>query len=153
MILAGNEVGPFGAATTGGAGMFRLPDSGTTMWGKVWVSDAVRYVDVPLEIPAGTARVEAAIWWPEESLTAAGAPVDTHDDIDLEVVTSLGFTKTKSNGAGGVFERVKIDGTPTFGPNNWKVRIRVFKIRTTEAHPVYWAVTIRSNIADIPPCP
>src|SRR5262249_17696386 len=96
LILSGDGVGPFAAGSDSGAGRIRLPPTGTCVWGKAWVSPAVNYVDVPIEVPAGTVRLEAALWWPESTAVVAGAVIDTHNDIDLELHTPGGSVGASS---------------------------------------------------------
>jgi hypothetical protein len=142
LILSGDQVGPFPSDSHYGAGRLHLPPSGEARYGKVWVSDATQYVDIPIDLPVnGVSRLEAAIWWPESSVVVKGSEVDTHNDIDLEIhAPGLGGARATSNGANGVFERASVEGSPTL-KGQWRVRVLPFTMRTGP-QVVYWGASL-----------
>jgi hypothetical protein len=152
LILSGDEVGPFGTGTKTGAGRVRLPGSGTCWWGKVWVSSAVRYVDVPIDVPSGTVRVEAALWWPESTAVVAGATVDTHNDVNLELWSPSRSLSGSSRSVDGVFERARVDAAAGLDAGQWHLRVKAETIRTG-AQWVYWAASVLPEIPAAPVCP
>jgi hypothetical protein len=143
LILAGSEVGPFSSHSKIGAGRLRLPKHGTSQWGKVWVSEATRAVDIPIDIPApdDITKLAAAIWWPEQAPVPGGI-TDTHNDVDLEIVSPglFGTVRAKSNGGNGVFERAVVTGSPTLS-GKWILRVKSFTQRTGPQR-VYWAASL-----------
>jgi hypothetical protein len=143
LILSGDQTGPFDGSKPTGAGHIRLPDTGVTQCGKVWVSEATRAVDVPIELPGGGDAVSAAIWWPERAVVEAGVPQDTHNDVNLEIRTPglFGRMLAKSAGSDGVFERATVSGGEGL-PQNLVLRIDPHDIRTVEPQVVYWALTV-----------
>lgn len=144
LILSGNRVGPFATDSRDGAGRIRLPAGGSSRYGKVWVSDATQSVEIPIDIASseGVTRLQAAIWWPEEAPAATQELTDTHNDVDLEIVSpgAFGTVKATSNGGPGVFERTAVDGAPTLS-GKWTLRIRPYTMRTGP-QVVYWAASL-----------
>lgn len=143
LILAGDEVGPFSPTSRHGAGRIHLPAGGSSWYGKVWVSEATRSVDVPIDIAAGDGikKLSAAIWWPETTPTAGGPP-DTHNDVDLAIVSPglFGSAQATSAGRNGVFERAVVSGSPTLS-GRWILRINSYTQRTGPQI-VYWAASL-----------
>lgn len=145
LLLSGRLDGPFAQDTEVGVGRIQLPRAGEARYVKIAVTKAMRRVDLVLPIPAlpRYRRLSAAIWWPETPLTAGGFPVDTHNDIDLEIIppgTLFGGVAASSNGVGGVFERTHVDGTPLLS-GAWRIRVRAKTMRTS-AQVVYVAVSL-----------
>lgn len=137
LILAGSKSSPFDKYSAIGAGKIHLPETGTSWWGKVWVSNSVNFVEIPMEVTdSGNLRVSAAIWWPEEAADAEGNPIDGHNDIDMELRGPTGLKK-KGESRVGVFERVELTG-PARG--KWKIRIRPINMQS-EPQIVYWSAS------------
>jgi serine protease AprX len=159
LILAGNQVGPFKRDSDTGVGAIRLQHPALTTYGKVWVSSAVRHITLPIpywidpQVLLGS-HLAAALWWPEVGRVEKGQPVDTHNDIDLEIIKTGpfgwgGHVVAISDGADGVFERADATLGPLpgilgywyIGP--WKLRIRP-KVMRTKPQCVYWAAALHS---------
>src|SRR5262249_2638268 len=138
----GNISGAFNPSSTKGAGRLHLEESGTSRFGKTWVSSNLQYVDVPLDIKpqADIHEIRAAIWWPEAPAFNGNLPIDTHNDVDLQILAPGwfgGVVQATSNGADGVFERAVVRTVSKMKPG-WKLRIRPHAMRTG-AQTVYWA--------------
>jgi hypothetical protein len=69
-------------------------------------------------------------------------PMDTHNDIDLSLVSPgwWGSEKAVSNGADGVFERMRYV-VPASEAGRWILRITAYAIRT-DFQTVYWSATV-----------
>lgn len=147
MILAGRNVGPFSQLSREGVGLIRLPSTGSSLFGKVWVSDAIKSVDIPIEVTAtGSPQlIQAALWWPEPTVLEGENPKDTHNDVDLELVSPgwFGGVKAKSNAANGVFERAEVLVAPN-ETGRWILRVKPFSMRTPH-QVVYWSASVRPN--------
>ena len=146
MILAGESIGPFRWDSRDGVGLLHLPPAGTCTYGKTWVDDGTSTVDVPIEVPsgAGPQRIRAALWWPEPAVKSGDHPMDTHNDIDLSLVSPglFGAVKAFSNGEDGVFERTEFT-VPAVEGGRWILRIHAYTMRT-QWQTVYWAASIGS---------
>ena len=137
VILCGDQVSPFDGTSSSGAGKIQLPQTGTSWWGKVWVSNSVEYVEIPIDVvDTGKMSVQAAIWWPEEPVSAGGVPLDGHNDIDLQLRGPKG-KKVVGESRYGVFERVAWEGVAT---GRWRVRLKPFTMRK-QPQVVYWGVS------------
>lgn len=123
-----------------GAGMFRFGDIGQSSW-----NTGVRYVaqgqnsDLTFQIPAGACRLEAAIWWPEES-----ASPETHADIDLYLYDGTGAVKSQSYASLSVFERIEISGN--LSPSGtWKLRMRGDVVPGGASQTVYYFLYFKTG--------
>jgi len=143
LLLSGSHDGPFVPDDPEGVGLIQLIRTGGARYGKTWVSSGTNHVTIHIPIPAtGAHRLSAAIWWPEKAKAKNGVAIDTHNDLDLEIVSpgSSGSVKAKSDGKLGVFERTYVDGNPRIG-GTWKIRIRP-KTMHTPSQVVYWATAV-----------
>lgn len=150
LILSGNAVGPFGAATPYGAGRLRLPRMGQSRSGKTAVNGQFPKVEIPVEIRTSDVdTLEAAIWWPEESVFAGNLEINTHSDLNLAVIAppALGLlpgsVKAASDGPDGVYERTRVAGSP-LQTGTWKLRIEAKTLRNGPQI-VYWAVRLKKH--------
>jgi hypothetical protein len=142
LILSGDQAGPFNSGSLYGAGRIHLPPTGEARYGKIWVSDAIRYVEIPIDLPAGgVPRLAAAIWWPESSVVVGDQELDTHNDIDLEIrEPGKRDARAASNGPNGVFERAVVEGSPTL-TGRWNLRVIPYTMRTGP-QVVYWGASL-----------
>jgi len=148
LILAGDRVGPFVvpadhpldsfvAASPCGAGRLGLPPSGTSRFGKAWVSANLRYAEIAVPIASGgIVRLEAAIWWPDPA-------DDDHNEVDLKLIAPDG-TVVKSASPGGVFERARFQSVSGLS-GTWRLRICPKSIGPA-AQVVYWATAQRKDL-------
>lgn len=138
LILSASNNGPFDNATSEGAGKLHLPSQGWGSFGKIQIDNRAYECEIPIRVrDPRLARLVAAAWWPEELITHKGRPVDSHNNIDLEIVDPGGTSRASSLSVGGVFERTTVDSSLT--PGTWHLRIRGVTLR----HPpqtVYWSV-------------
>ena len=125
-ILSGREVGPFSKGEKG-AGRIHLFWNDHISYDKISLN-ASEFFEVRLSIPAPGARsFRAAIWWPEYSeFDAAGNGIDTHNDINLDLLDSNGRTVMSSGTVKGVFERLAV---PSLSGGTWTLRITAKTIR------------------------
>jgi serine protease AprX len=134
LILAGDKKSPYNAFSSTGAGKIKLPETGRSWWGKVWVSNSVEWVEIPVEITETVnMKVQAAIWWPEEPVVAGGVPIDGHNDIDLQMRGPHGV-KEDAKSQVGVFERVEWSGVAN---GSWLLRLKPMTMRKVP-QTVYW---------------
>jgi hypothetical protein len=102
---------------TTGAGPIRLPVNGTFATAKVGIFFG-QTIDIPFNVGAGKSRVDAAIWWPENTLLP-------HNDVDLRLVNPSGVVVASSVSVNSVFERARATPAPA---GTWQVRIRAFSV-------------------------
>ncbi len=132
LILSGSEPWPYD--NTSGAGPIRLPTNGWAWWGKVNVSNGAT-INIPITISSGSAHtLDAAIWWPE-------TPSQSHNDIDLHIVSPSNVVQDSGLSIVSVFERARVDGSVVTG--TWKIRIRGYSV-PTGIQTVYWAAHVRN---------
>jgi serine protease AprX len=145
LLLAGDEDGPFPADDATGVGRMRLPETGTGKYGKTWVSKETSFIDVPIEIDptGGIRKLTATIWWPESTIVENGALVDTHNDLNLEIISPgfLGSVQVTSDGRNGVFERASVTRSGGMS-GTWILRIRPKTYRTEWGQVVYWGASL-----------
>lgn len=145
MILCGSRNSPYAENEHEGAGAIVLPPSGQCTWGKSWVTPDAD-AEVELEVPSGISQIDVAIWWPEETLLdpeeQATMLLDTHNDLDFELVSPgwFGSVKASADGTVGVFERATYSGTIDSG--TWLLRIKP-KTLVNEAQRVFYAVSMK----------
>jgi len=154
-----------------GVGRLTFDSLGNTEFGKSWVDKSVREVDIPITLSReGAGSITAAIWWPEVAVVESThvttevpaevdptaqqqlveqdrrerstVPVDTHNNLDLELRTEGPFGKSlaQSDNKEGVFERIHT-GLAETGNAKVVLRVRPTEIRTKEPQVFYWAVT------------
>ena len=124
LILSGQQ--PAFNNTTG-AGPIRLPVNGTFATSKVGLFPG-QTIDIPFVVGPGKSRVDAALWWPENTVLP-------HSDVDLRLVNPNGVVVASSLSVNSVFERARATIVPT---GTWKVRIQAFSITFPQA--VFMAV-------------
>ena len=124
-----------------GVGPFRLGTGGVHISGSRTIERTGQNTYIDFTVPAGTADLRAALWWPE--------PVDRHSDIDLRLEHPPGTPVISSQYVDSVFEHV-IVASPQAGA--WRAQIRGVDIDTSalrvEATTVYYAVRLGPAIGD-----
>ena len=122
----------------------RLPAAGKSLYGKTWVSDGTATVDIPIDVPddPNPQWIRAALWWPEPPVLNGNNPVDTHNDIDLSIVSPgwFGSVVANSTGSDGVFERTEYL-VPAHQGGKWILRIHAYQMRTAY-QAVYWSASL-----------
>jgi len=113
LILFGNATSPFVDAAKG-AGRLALSTDGTLDQTKLEVDDQ-EVEDFPIEIPALTSRLDAAIWQPEEAVGG-----DVHNTIALSLIDPMGIERAAGQCDTSVFQRCSVTG-PAAG--TWVVRL------------------------------
>jgi hypothetical protein len=142
LILSGNVAGPFEGPTREGVGRIVLPSNGNCVFGKIRIDEVASRCEIPIKVEAGIQRFDAALWWPEELVHERGRQLDTHNDINLELVAPNGKVVACSRSEGGVFERTSVPGS--VAPGTWLVRVDAKTIRYGP-QPVYWTVALRTD--------
>ncbi|HET9234982.1 MAG TPA: S8/S53 family peptidase [Candidatus Eisenbacteria bacterium] len=123
-ILSGESDGPPFAER--GAGRMKLPWDDHLTYTKVSLN-ANEYYDLYIEVPAtGIRQFRAAIWWPEYLVTSGATVVNSHNNIDLQLLDRSGAVVKSSTSVGGVFERLT---WPSITNGPWKLRIKATTIR------------------------
>jgi hypothetical protein len=135
LIMSGQQAYPFN--NTSGAGPIRLPVDGHAWWGKVTVNDG-ETIDIPIDVGGNPNRLDAALWWPEGALQLLFLTIETHNDVDLSLISPSGSTGDSSISIPSVFERARVSGTVATG--RWRVRIRGFNV-ASGGQTVYWAAS------------
>lgn len=128
LILSGQQPYPFN--NTVGAGRLHLPDQrGQIWWGKVSVSNG-QTIDVPLGINTSVRNIlDGALWWPETQS-------QTHNNINLSLVSPSGVELALSTDSLSVFQRARVSQSLASG--TWKLRIRGNSV-PVGPQTVYWA--------------
>lgn len=119
LILSGQISWPTYNNDTG-VGLLIMPSNGTLHRGTVTITNG-QVLNIPITIPAGTTRLDGALWWPE---TAA----QTHNDIDLRLIDPSGVERAASRSGPSVFERARYTGTLS---GTWTLRITGFSVPTS----------------------
>ncbi len=141
LIASGRTVGPYAAGTKEGAGRIELPTNGWCYFGKVEITDAFPEVTIPLEILWDDIRtIEVALWWPETLVIESGMEIDTHNDINFELVDFGGTARITGDGAAGVFERGTTEVAVSDG--TWELRIKGETLGDSP-QTVYWTAVMR----------
>jgi len=130
LILAGQHAYPFNNTT--GAGNIKMPTGGYGYWGKTVITNGMT-LEIPIYIGAGKNKFEGALWWPETSS-------QSHNDIDLKLISPSGVSMDYSVSINSVFERAKYEGALSTGI--WKVQIRGYSV-PTGSQTVYWGARTR----------
>lgn len=136
LILGGTETGNF---YQHGAGRFRMfPEGNLIEWGKVDVSPTLgKWIEIEVGDPA-TQKLACSAWWPENlEFDDLGYPLDTHNDVDLELYApGASVPEVTSVHADGVFERL----VASVGGRTGKWRLHVVpKDLVTASQTVFWA--------------
>jgi hypothetical protein len=123
-----------------GSGRTRLFEPGQLVsWGKEEVTPtAGKFVDILVSDP-GTTEIAAAAWWPEKiEFNPLGYPLDTHNDIEIELFAP-GSTVAEpyTPHFDGVFARVVANVGGRLG--TWQLNI-VPKNVVTTSQTVFWAM-------------
>lgn len=127
MILSGQKV-EFDDVQ--GTGLIFLPNNGTLRWGSVLVREG-ETLEIPLLFDPPQARLDAAIWWPEDGVQCR------HNDVDLLIANSRGTEETSSRTIPSVFERVGFEGTMQ---GRWSVRIQGYSFSHHGPQKVYFSI-------------
>lgn len=96
-----------------GAGKLKLES--TALWQTGAVTLNTTPIDIIFSVSPGAKNLKVAIWWPETALP------DTHNDVDLTVLSPSGTSVGSSAWAGSVWEKVVKTGNLTAG--NYTLRI------------------------------
>lgn len=131
LILSGQQKYPFD--NTKGAGPLKMPTGGVGHWGKTAVNNGVT-IDIPIYVPAGKTKIEAALWWPESQGVS-------HNDVDVHLISPGGSTLASSISIPSVFERATYEST-SLAVGTWKLRIRGYSI-PAGPQTVYWSGRVR----------
>jgi len=134
LILSGQQVFPFN--NTSGTGPLRLPTGGIVFFGKVSVSDGDT-VNIPLNIGSGLNLLDAALWWPETATVLLGITIESHNDIDLQLLNPAGAIVASSVSVNSFFESTRVTGAP-LAAGSWTLRIRGFNV-PAGPQTVYWS--------------
>jgi len=126
LLAAGENVPP---TPQRGAGLIRLPTPGTFLVGEETVHQGYWY-PIELTLPAGTAHLDIALWWPE-------ATGDVHNDIDAYIDDVNGYTVASSLEVESVFERLRATPASLTTDTDWTLWIHGFDVTTPQ--PLYWA--------------
>lgn len=127
MILAGQNPG---FNNDSGAGLIKMPVNGATWRGSVAISNGQTF-DIPLSVSGTFSRLDGALWWPE-------GQTQTHNDLDLYLLSPSGSISALSTSIPSVFERARATGTIT---GNWTLRIQGAAV-PAGPQTVYWAVYV-----------
>lgn len=139
MILSGQQPYPFN--NTSGAGRVVMPVNGFSWWGKARIHDG-ETIDIPLNVTAASAnQLDGAIWWPESGGRFLFWRTDTHNDVDLSLVSPSGSVIDSSISVPSVFERARVSGRVATG--TWKLRIRGYDVDSS-SQIVYYGATVRN---------
>ncbi len=130
LILSGQQPYPFN--NTSGAGKIVMPTGGHGYWGKTSIGNGTT-LEIPIYIGSGKTKIEGSLWWPETS-------GQSHNDVDLYLISPSGAMMDYSISSPSVFERAAYDGTLATG--TWKVRIRGYSV-PTGSQTVYWGARVR----------
>ncbi len=130
LILSGQQPYPFN--NTSGAGKIKMPTGGHGYWGKTSIGNGTT-LDIPIYVGSGKTKIEGALWWPETS-------GQSHNDVDLYLISPSGTMMDYSISTPSVFERARVSGELATG--TWKVRIRGYSV-PTGAQTVYWGARVR----------
>ncbi len=130
-----------------GAGMAVLPTGGYCHFSKASIDATGTVLERPFVIhPNESARLEAALWWPEVPLSEYNVePTESqHNDIDLQIVAPDGTVAAESRVGPGVFERAT--AKPATGTKlaagTWKIRI-IGNSVPFGPQTVYWTAAAR----------
>ena len=131
LILSGQQPYPFN--NTSGAGKIVMPTGGHGYWGKTTIGNGTT-LEIPIYVGAGKTKIEGALWWPETS-------GQSHNDVDLYLVSPTGTTMDYSISSPSVFERARYSDE-ALATGTWKVRIRGYSV-PTGSQTVYWGARVR----------
>ncbi len=131
LILAGQQPYPFN--NTSGAGKIVMPTGGHGYWGKTTIGNGAT-LEIPIYVGVGKTKIEGALWWPETS-------GQSHNDVDLYLISPTGTTMDYSISSPSVFERARYSGE-ALATGTWKVRIRGYSV-PTGSQTVYWGARVR----------
>jgi serine protease AprX len=124
MILSGQQSYPFN--NTSGSGLLKMPVNGWAWWGKTTIGQH-QTIDIPLNIGAGHAIFDGALWWPERN--------NQHSDIDLRLIDPQGNVRASSFSIPSVFERARVSGG--LMPGVWKLQLYGYNVSGSQT--VYWS--------------
>lgn len=130
LILSGQQAYPFN--NTSGAGKIVMPTGGHGYWGKTSIGNGGT-IEIPINVGSGKTKIEGALWWPETS-------GQSHNDVDLYLISPSGTVMDYSVSSPSVFERARVNGELATG--TWKVRIRGYSV-PTGSQTVYWGARVR----------
>lgn len=131
LILSGQQPYPFN--NTSGAGKIKMPTGGHGYWGKTSIGNGGT-IEIPINVGSGKTKIEGALWWPETS-------GQSHNDVDLYLISPSGTIMDYSISSPSVFERARVDGS-SLTTGTWKVRIRGYNV-PTGSQTVYWGARVR----------
>lgn len=131
LILSGQQPYPFN--NTSGAGKINMPTGGHGYWGKTVILNGST-LEIPINVGAGKTKIEGALWWPETSS-------QSHNDVDLSLISPSGVVMDSSISIPSVFERARYEAS-SLQQGTWKLRIRGYSVPTL-AQTVYWSGRVR----------